>query len=95
MKKICLAFFLEAILLGAVILVWFSLFGSTPESYPDVIVEWTAFTGNHKSMEMHLVWVLVALTLILTGGLYGLLGREQTFLSLSNHFFGSITKSVG
>ncbi|MCI6231391.1 MAG: hypothetical protein MR630_02025 [Selenomonas sp.] len=87
MKKICLAFFLEAILLGAVILVWFSLFGSTPESYPDVIVEWTAFTGNHKSMEMHLVWVLVALTLILTGGLYGLLGREQTFLSLSNHFF--------
>lgn len=87
MKKICLGFLAEAVILSAVVLVWFAIFGNTPETYPDVIIEWTARSGNNKSIDMHLVWLLVVLTICLTSGLYYFSKKESLSVELKNRFF--------
>lgn len=86
-KRLGVAFLLEALFLSAVILAYLAVFGNTPETYPDLVIEWTAWTGNNKSMEMHLVWLLVALTVALTSGIFLALGRRPVTLSLSSRFF--------
>lgn len=87
MKKFCLSVFAEAALLSVVILVYFFIFGNTPETYPDVIIEWTAMTGVNKSMEMRLMWLLVALTVLLSGGLAYAFRKTDISIELSHRFF--------
>lgn len=87
MKKICLGFLTEAVILSAVILVWFAVFGNTPETYPDLIIEWTAMTGVNKSMELRLMWLLVALTVILSGGLAYAFRKTNVPLEMSHRLF--------
>lgn len=87
MKNICLGFLAETVILSVVVLGWFAIFGNTPETYPDVIIEWTAITGNNKSTEMHLVWLLVFLTILLTAGLHCFLKKESDTVALGSRFF--------
>lgn len=87
MKKICLGFLAEAVILSTIIFAWLAVFGNTPETYPDVIIEWTAMTGVNKSMEMRLMWLLVALTVLLSGGLAYAFRKTDVSVELSHLLF--------